>query len=69
MDLNKIGSICSIVSLLATIIIAIYQNRISKELKSIDTKIVNTSNNTSNQSSQRGIVGNSNSGDISNNRV
>jgi hypothetical protein len=69
MDLNQIGSICSIISLLATIIIALYQCKISKDINSINTKIGNTSTNTANQSPQRGIIGNSNSGDISNNRI
>lgn len=60
----------SIVSLIATIIIGVIQIKISKNQKSINNRIDKIETNfTQVYSKGRGIIGNSNNGDISNNKL
>jgi hypothetical protein len=67
MDLNEIGSICSIISLIVAVVIYILQRKISKDLTVLHQQISNSAVNNPVNSTQRGIIGNSNTGDISGN--
>lgn len=69
MDLNEIGTICSIIGLPVAIVIYFLQRKISKEISQIKLQIGNTTVNSPVKSTQKGIIGNSNAGDISGNVI
>jgi hypothetical protein len=70
--MNLASLIISVLSLLATVIIGLKQIKLSRNQKSIEVKLRNIENKNiqrGNGNSMRGIIGNSNNGNISNNLI